>query len=173
MSTNYLLGLCMCVLGLAIRTGYELRKKAGKADNENAFVFAVVFAAMGLMLTSWPIMCPSDPTRIALPGTVHSLGLCLWIIGVCLALGALAQLRGVENIDHLITTGIFSRLRHPMYLGFICWIIGWGIYTGAVASLVAGLVAVCNVLFWRKWEEEKLAATYGETYRTYRQGTWF
>ncbi len=35
------------------------------------------------------------------------------------------QLKGLENINHLVTTGLFSKIRHPMYDGFILWILGW------------------------------------------------
>jgi protein-S-isoprenylcysteine O-methyltransferase Ste14 len=170
---NYFASLGMCLLGLAIRTSYELLKKAGKANAENPFVFAVVAAAMGLMLASWPILCSSDPTRLVSSDIMRPVGQGVWIVGLGLALGALIQLRGVDNIDHLVTTGLFSRLRHPMYLGFIFWIIGWVIYSGALVSLVAGLVGIGNILFWRQLEEEQLGARYGERYQEYRQGTWF
>jgi protein-S-isoprenylcysteine O-methyltransferase Ste14 len=173
MNTIYLVGLGMCLLGLIIRTIYELLKKAGKINVESWLVFAVVFVAMCLMLVSWPIMCSSDPIRLASLGTLHLVGLGAWIIGLGLALGALIQLRGVENIDHLITTGLFSKFRHPMYLGFIFWIIGWVIYSGAVISLVVGLVGVGNILFWRRLEEKILGECYGEVYQKYRQATWF
>jgi protein-S-isoprenylcysteine O-methyltransferase Ste14 len=173
MKTIYLVGLGMCLLGLAIRTGYELFKKAGKVNTESPLVFTVVFVAMCLMLVSWPIMCSSDPIRLASLRALHLVGLGAWIIGLGLALGALIQLRGVENIDHLITTGLFSKFRHPMYLGFIFWIIGWVIYSGAVVSLIVGLVGVGNILLWRRLEEEKLDECYGEVYQKYRQGTWF
>jgi protein-S-isoprenylcysteine O-methyltransferase Ste14 len=173
MKTSYLVGLGMCVLGLVIRTGYELLKKAGKVNTENPLIFAVVFVAMGLMLGSWPIMCSSDPIRLHLPGALHLLGLYVWIIGSGLALAALIQLRGVENIDHLITSGLFSKFRHPMYLGFIFWITGWVIYSGAVVSLVVGFIGIGNILFWRRLEEEKLIDCYGEAYQKYSQGTWF
>jgi protein-S-isoprenylcysteine O-methyltransferase Ste14 len=173
MDRTYLVGLGMCLLGLAIRTGYELFKKAGKVNVESPLVFSVVFVAMCLMLVSWPIMSSSDPIRFDSLGTLHSIGLGARIIGSGLALGALIQLRGVENIDHLITTGLFSKFRHPMYLGFIFWITGWVISSGAVVSSVVGLVGVGNILFWRRLEEEKLSKCYGEIYQKYRQGTWF
>ena len=173
MNTIYLVGLGMCLLGLVVRTSYELLKKAGKINAESWLVFAVVFVAMCLMLVSWPIMCSYDPIRLVSLGALHWIGLGAWIIGLGLAFGALIQLRGVENIDHLITTGLFSKFRHPMYLGFIFWIIGWVIYSGAVVSLVVGLVGIGNILFWRRLEEEKLVECYGEVYLKYRQGTWF
>jgi protein-S-isoprenylcysteine O-methyltransferase Ste14 len=165
--------LVLCLLGLAIRTGYELLKKAGRLDPKNKVVFGVVFAGMILLLTSWIFMCPADPWRITLPGFIRGMGLGVLILGIAIAVTALIQLRGVENIDHLVTTGMFSKLRHPMYLGFILWIAGWIIFTGAGASLLVGMVAVVCILFWRRLEEEKLLADYGEEYRMYRKETWF
>jgi protein-S-isoprenylcysteine O-methyltransferase Ste14 len=79
----------------------------------------------------------------------------------------------VENIDHLVTTGLFSRIRHPMYAGFILWIVGWVVRDGAVVSLAVGLVGIGNILYWRRLEERALESGYGEVYRTYRQQTWF
>jgi len=61
MSTIYLVFLGLCLVGLATRTGYELLKKAGRVNPKNRLVFSVVFAGMILMLTSWFVMCPSDP----------------------------------------------------------------------------------------------------------------
>jgi protein-S-isoprenylcysteine O-methyltransferase Ste14 len=165
--------LVFCLLGLAIRTGYELLKKAGRADPQNKIVFGVVFTGMILLLTSWMVICPTDPWRITLHGFIRGMGLGVLILGLAIAVTALIQLRGVENIDHLVTTGMFSKLRHPMYLGFILWIAGWIIFTGAGASLLVGMVAVVCILFWRRLEEEKLLADYGEEYRMYRKETWF
>jgi protein-S-isoprenylcysteine O-methyltransferase Ste14 len=173
MNTIYLLvaGLCLCCL--AIRTGYELLKKAGRVDARNRAIFIVVFVAMCVMLMSWPAMCPRDPWRIAVPGIVRWLGLGMATTALVLALGGLVQLRGVENIDHLVTTALFSRIRHPMYAGFILWIVGWVVRDGAVVSLAVGLVCIGNILYWRRLEESALETRYGEDYRTYRQRTWF
>jgi protein-S-isoprenylcysteine O-methyltransferase Ste14 len=171
--STYLLVAGLCLIGLAIRSSYELLKKAGKVDTKNTAIFAVVFVAMCLMLASWPVMCPRDPWRIALPGVVRWLGLGLVTAALALAVGGLVQLRGLENIDHLVTTGLFSRIRHPMYTGFVLWIAGWVAYDGAVASLAVGLVCVGNILYWRRLEEGALESQYGEDYRSYRSGTWF
>ena len=153
--------------------GYELFKKAGKVDPKNKLIFGVVFAAMILMLLSWPFLSPLDPLPVGLPGAVRWAGLAALATGLGLALGGLVQLKGVENIDHLVTGGLYSRLRHPMYTGFVLWIIGWVIFHGAAASLIAGVVCIANILYWRQLEEHKLASLFGEDYRRYRKGTWF
>jgi protein-S-isoprenylcysteine O-methyltransferase Ste14 len=92
---------------------------------------------------------------------------------LCLSIGALIQLRGLENINHLVTKGLFSKIRHPMYVGFILWIIGWAIYHGAVISLFVGFVAIGNILYWKRLEEKELESTYREVYLEYRKRTWF
>jgi protein-S-isoprenylcysteine O-methyltransferase Ste14 len=173
MDPRYVTALVLCLAGVEIRTGYEILKKAGRLDPQNKVIFAVIVAAMFCVLMSWIILCPLDPWRISLPGIVTWLGLGMLLIGAGLAGAALLQLRGVENIDHLVTGGLFAYLRHPMYAGFILWIMGWVLYYGAGASLLAGLVAIGNILFWRRLEEEKLVEEYGEEYKEYRKGTWF
>lgn len=95
------------------------------------------------------------------------------IVGLSLAIGGVAQLRGLENINNLVTTGLYSKLRHPIYTGFIFWILGWAIYHGAIVSLVIGCVGIGNILYWRWLEEKNLESEYCEVYLEYHRGTWF
>jgi len=171
--TTYFIVAGLCLIGLLIRTSYELLKQAGRLGTENKVIFALVFVAMCVMLASWPVMCPLDPWRFACPGVVAWIGLGMVTAALVLMIGGLAQLRGLENIDHLVTTGLFTRLRHPMYAGFVLWIVGWVVRYGAVASLAVGLVCIGNILYWRHLEEGVLESLYGENYRVYRQRTWF
>jgi protein-S-isoprenylcysteine O-methyltransferase Ste14 len=173
MHTNYFIFLGLCLIGLAVRVSYELLKKTGKVNQKSNTVIAIVFAAMCLMLSSWCFMCPLDPWHINLPSVVKLTGLVILIIGSGIALGGVIQLRGVENIDHLVTSGLFSRIRHPMYTGFILWILGWVIFYGAATSLIVALVCIGNILYWRQIEEENLLSAYGEAYLRYRMKTWF
>jgi protein-S-isoprenylcysteine O-methyltransferase Ste14 len=173
MLTVYLVLVGVCLVALAIRTGYELFKKAGKVDPHNKLVFGVVFVAMIVMLLSWPLMSPLDPLPLNLPVSVHWTGMAAMFAGLYLAVGGLLQMRGVENIDHLVTGGLYSRLRHPMYTGFVLWIVGWVLFHGAGASLVAGVICVANILYWSRLEETRLASQFGEAYRRYRMHTWF
>jgi protein-S-isoprenylcysteine O-methyltransferase Ste14 len=85
----------------------------------------------------------------------------------------LLGLRGVANIDHLVTTGLFARLRHPTYTGFVPWIVGGAAFHGAAVSLLPGLLGIASVQHWRHLEELKLERVYGEAYRAYRSTTWF
>jgi protein-S-isoprenylcysteine O-methyltransferase Ste14 len=173
MDNAYPLIAGLCLSGLMIRSGYELLKRAGKVDAKNPIIFIIVFAGMGLWLACWPVLCPLDPWRLPVPGIVRWLGLGLVAAALVLALAGLWTLRGLENIDHLVTQGVYAKLRHPMYVGFILWIIGWVVSAGAVVSLALGLIFIANILFWRHLEERALESAYGEDYRSYQQTSWF
>ncbi len=173
MTTEYLVSTGLYLCGLVIRIGYELLKRRGRIDTESKTIFSVVLAAMCLLWAGWFSLCSLDPFRLAIPDVLRWMGLGLFIMGSGLAIGAFFQLRGVENITHLATTGVFAKLRHPMYTGFILWILGWAIYHGAGVSLIFGFVGIGNILYWRRLEEETLELRYGEEYRRYRQRTWF
>lgn len=172
-SVPFIVSFALCLLCLAFRDGYELRKEAGKVDPANKAVFIEMFAAMLIMLLSWTVLCPADPWRIAVSAAVQRTGRALMILGIVMALAALVQLRGVEDIDHLVTTGMFSKLRHPMYVGFVLWILGWVVSFGSIAGAAATVPAVASILIWRYLEEKRMLAAYGDAYRNYRARTWF
>ena len=173
MLTVYLILVGVCLVALVIRTVYELFKKAGKVDPHNKVVFAVVVVAMIVMLLSWPLLSPLDPLHLSLPAFVQGLGLAALVAGLYLAVGGLLSLRGVENIDHLVTGGLYAKLRHPMYTGFVLWIVGWVLFHGAAASLATGIICIANILYWGRLEDAKLVSQFGDAYRQYRMRTWF
>ena len=173
MKVGYSEVVAFYLAALAIRTSYELLKKSGRLDPRSHTLFAFILLDMIVLWASWFSMCPMEPMRLVVPAIVAGVGLAVLAGGLVLAVGALIQLRGVENIDHLVTNGLFARVRHPMYLGFTCWILGWAVFWGAVVSLAVGLVGIGNILLWRHLEEQHLETSYGEAYRSYRARTWF
>jgi protein-S-isoprenylcysteine O-methyltransferase Ste14 len=173
MKSSFVILLASNLACYAIRTIYELYKRAGRVNLKNKALFALIFAAMCVIWVSWFVMCSLDPWELPLPQSLRWMGLGIFLIGWCLALGALIQLKGLEDIDHLVTTGLFSKLRHPMYTGFILWILGWSTYHAAGVSLIAGIFGIANVLFWRGLEDKALLALWGDRYAEYRKGTWF
>jgi len=172
MDNNYLILVVLFVVSLAIRSGYELLKEKGKVNPESKVIFASLVITMFALWVSWFFLCPLDPYKVNLPDPVRWSGFALFVVGMIFAIGALLQLRGLENIDHLVTSGLFAKFRHPMYTGFVLWILGWSTYHNAVVSLLVGLIGIANILYWRRLEETRLLAQYGETYQHYRLTTW-
>jgi hypothetical protein len=76
MNSAYLVVAGVCLVCLVVRTGYELLKERKQVNTRNKAIFAAVFVAMCLMLSSWPGMALADPSRAALSGlgTARSIG---------------------------------------------------------------------------------------------------
>ena len=172
MDIAHLGAVVLYVLGLSIRDAYELLKRGGRVNTSDARVFAFVFSSMIIMWLSWFAVGALSPARLTVPSVVRWAGLGVVVLGTALSVAGMWQLGGVENIDHLVTTGLFSKFRHPMYLGFLLWIVGWSAFTGAVVSLLLAPFGVASVLWWRHLEESELAARYGSEYAEYQAVTW-
>ena len=125
MCAPYLVPLVLYLVGLTIRDLYELLKLSHKVDPTDARVFAVVFTSMCVMWLCWFAVGALAPTRVEIPSAVRWLGVGTVLFGTAVSVGGMWQLGGVENIDRLVTVGLFAVVRHPMYLGFILWILGW------------------------------------------------
>ena len=73
-----------------------------------------------------------------------------------------------ERGQHVIDTGVYSLVRHPMYLGASLVFVGAALLLGSVYGLLAG-VALVGLLVVRIFGEEKLLAQNLEGYKEYRQ----
>lgn len=72
-----------------------------------------------------------------------------------------------EEIEKLLTTGVFSRVRHPMYSSLVLIVLGIAIASGVLIALIPAIViAVLNLLTAFK-EEEFLIEKFGDEYREY------
>lgn len=164
--------LTVCVITHIVRSVYEILKrrqilKPGKLS------FIVMFTNMMLLWVSWVLLCSRDIYRINLPDSIRYAGISLSGIGVIAFLTALFTIKTLESYDgDLITTGIFSKIRHPMYLGFIFWLIGLPVFFGALSSLILSVLFIANILFWRYLEEEELEQRF-PSYPDYRKRTIF
>jgi protein-S-isoprenylcysteine O-methyltransferase Ste14 len=81
-----------------------------------------------------------------------------------------AQLQLTED-HHLITTGPYARIRHPLYAGMLGWSLSLAVLT---ANWI--FVAICILVFaglsWRiPKEEQMMIEAFGDEYRVYMQRT--
>lgn len=162
----------LCILAHIVRTVYEILKHR-KLLIPDKHSFIIVFTNMMVLWISWFLLCSMDDYRIEVPVWINYLGLGMVILGVLVFLTALSTIKSLETYaGDLITHGIYSRIRHPMYLAFILWLIGMPLFYGGYFSLAIGLVLTANVLFWRHLEEMELINRYSG-YREYRKRTLF
>jgi len=72
----------------------------------------------------------------------------------------------------LVTSGIYSRIRNPIYVSGVAFIIGIAITLGR--PLILLLVVMIPMQIWRARREARaLEEKFGEEYREYRRRTWF
>ena len=96
-----------------------------------------------------------------------------------LALGLLARLQLGESFSvsakarKLVTTGLYSRIRNPIYLFGELLFVGIAIIAWRWEVLLIAVALAPVQIVRAKKEEAVLAATFGEEYERYKAGTWF
>jgi protein-S-isoprenylcysteine O-methyltransferase Ste14 len=84
-------------------------------------------------------------------------------------LSGLPEVRAGRRDDRLITTGIRSRVRHPVYLGHLCEMLAWSIGTGLLACWLLTAFAIIAGAVMIHLEDAELERRFGADYVTYRQ----
>jgi protein-S-isoprenylcysteine O-methyltransferase Ste14 len=88
-----------------------------------------------------------------------------WQLGTAFSAGAVAS--------HLVTGGLYSKLRHPIYVfGTMSFLLVVLALQGPPALVVWALVIAIQIVRARR-EERVLTAAFGSEYATYRASTWF
>ncbi len=72
-----------------------------------------------------------------------------------------------NEIKHIITTGIYSKLRHPIYLSLIILNIGIALAFNSWISLFLGIIFSISWILTALKEEEYLLDNLGEKYKKY------
>ena len=162
----------VCLITHIIRLVYELLKHR-KLIIPCKVSFVIILIDMLLLWTSWFALCSLDVYRIYLVSGIRYFGLFLVVSGVIIFLTALFTIKTLESYEgELIIGGIYSKIRHPMYLGFILWLLGFPVFCGALFSFLLSFLFIANVLFWRHLEEKELEKRF-PSYIEYKKTTVF
>jgi len=73
----------------------------------------------------------------------------------------------VREQPHVITEGVFSMVRHPVYLGAILLYLALIISTLSITSFIFWLVIIVFYVYISKTEEKLLTNRFGEEYKEY------
>jgi protein-S-isoprenylcysteine O-methyltransferase Ste14 len=105
------------------------------------------------------------------------LGLLLAVIGlagVILARHTLGRsFSWVPKATGLVTTGIYSRIRNPIYVSGLFLVVGVSLMLRRPEMLAIIAVLIPMQIFRARKEAAVLEAKFGEAYREYRKRTWF
>ncbi len=101
---------------------------------------------------------------------VASFAFPLWILAR-IQLGSAFSFRA--RAQHLVTTGLYSRLRHPVYLfgsiAGLASVVAVQVWWIVVLALLLEPITVIRAI----QEERVLQAAFGDEYARYRERTWF
>ena len=136
---------------------------------------ALVGGAAGCLM--WLVAWTLPSLRLAFPGRVV-LAVAVGCLGVLVSVAGVIQFRRARTTvnpmtpsasSSLVTTGIYTVTRNPMYLGFAMVLLGWGIYLANPASLsvLLGFVVYMS-LFQIIPEERALQSRFGSGFQAYR-----
>jgi protein-S-isoprenylcysteine O-methyltransferase Ste14 len=139
-----------------------------------------IYTLTALLGRAYPVLNPfthqNGHLLVALAGGSKVVWMIVMLVSNLLFWGGILVMERGWRLIHraqgaLVTEGIYSRVRHPQYLGLFMVIIGLLIQWPTIISLL-----MAPVLFWSytrlaRREEREVEAQFGEAYRTYKEQT--
>lgn len=117
------------------------------------------------------------PLREVETAAGFAVGLTAVICGFALAwvaqsqMGASWRIGIPEERTELVTSGLYSRIRNPIYTGFLTAVAGLAGIAPSVAAVLAFATCAVIVRAWVQIEEEAQERIHGEAFRAYRART--
>ena len=194
MSTETIFRLAFWVLlagVLVMRIAFALRvrragervmpdRQAVEREGKGMFAFRVL---MGCLLLAWLVVYAINPPwlealSVPLPDWLRwagfalglaSLGLWTWT-QVALGKEWSPQLQ-LRDEHHLVTTGPYTRVRHPLYTAMIGYGIGLALVTANWGFIVLAVVIIAGSVARLPREEQMMIERFGDEYTTYMRRT--
>ncbi len=110
------------------------------------------------------------PYPLLLSLSVAALGIVIAVLAIRLFSAAETTVNPLspETATSLVTNGIFSRSRNPMYVCLLLISTGWALWLGSLSNLIVIVLFVVVITELQiKPEEEALRAIFGEDYDAY------
>ena len=74
-----------------------------------------------------------------------------------------------QDIDTIVTTGVHSKIRHPLYISLIAMNIGIALAFGVMITFVMALLTIIHWIVTALREEAVLLQTFPHDYKRYKQ----
>lgn len=174
MNSLFLVAFILCLASYIFHTvthileykGYNL----GESKTSETFLSIVVFTGY----FAWSSMIALDPIGMRLSSYVAlPLGLLIGLSGLVIVIVSIKAKKGFGEIDHLVTKGIYSKIRNPMYLGIILIHIGFPIAARSLLTLISAIIWIPLIFTWKYLEEKDLEKKFGAEYSEYKKRTLF
>lgn len=129
-----------------------------------------LFAGIILAFIGWITIHYSYVYNLLLKNYIifKNIGMLFIIIGVIVRVFAFLQIKNTHYINKLIISGIYSKIRNPIYLAFILIIWGIAIYSRGLLSLIWVMISILVLYLVAKLEEKDLEELFGYEYIKYK-----
>jgi protein-S-isoprenylcysteine O-methyltransferase Ste14 len=167
--------LVMTVVGLLTRANLSTGERE---DRSNRWVLAA-FAVLGVLAAYLPALTDRLDVWTLDGDAVRWTGVVLYVLGGALRMWPVfvlgyrfSGLVAIQPGHTLVTTGLYSVVRNPSYLGMLVLSLGWALaFRSGVGVLLAALTLVPLIARIRS-EEALLLSHFGAAYDAYRARTW-
>jgi len=146
-------------------------------DRANRWVLAA-FGAIGLASAFLPAYTDRIGFWTIDGDAVRWLGVFLFVVGGALRIWPVfvlgrrfSGLVAIQPEHRLVTSGIYSVIRHPSYLGLLVNALGWGLAFRSGVGVVLVMLVLPPLLARISAEEKLLKAHFGDAYESYRART--
>lgn len=178
----WFLGLCTHTLAWLYRHDpallLERYRRPGSGGQGRGDTIVLILVVTGFV--SWIVLMPLDARRFhwspPLPVVIKVIGAVLLLPAWFFFFrafrdntfaSALVRVQS-ERGHHVVSTGVYGIVRHPMYLGGMLMAVGGSLLTGSLAALTVA-VAMSLLLAGRAVEEERLLGRELPGYEEYRR----
>ena len=137
------------------------------AGDAGQIALACLFAATWI-LDSFFLNHTTFPNHYVSPGIRIPLGLVLLLLSAYLAGTGLSIVFGEKREDPgVIRKGVFSVVRHPIYLSEILLYLGFLMLSLSLAAACVWVITILFLHYISRYEEKLLLARFGEEYAQY------
>jgi len=155
----------------------RLNMETKEQPREDKLATTLMFSALGIGLLACPIDVFYLQITPAFIGALKFSGLFVFVLGLLVFLGSMAANEFAEPTVHIqeergqtvADTGLYAYVRHPMYSGFILWMIGTNLWLGTTLSLAVSILILLIALGFRIRIEEKTLLAELDGYKEYSE----
>jgi protein-S-isoprenylcysteine O-methyltransferase Ste14 len=161
------------LVGLAVPTdnGHQHAPLQVRRHVVRLNVGTLVLAALGAVLLAWRHPFVREWTSWQTVGAAIAIPACVLFVMARIELGGAFSVRAKATV--LVTTGLYARIRNPIYVFGGLMSVGIFIFVHRPWWLLIWVVLI--PVQWNRVrnEERVLEAKFGDVYRQYRRQTWF
>jgi protein-S-isoprenylcysteine O-methyltransferase Ste14 len=170
--------LVLTVIMMAASFVSEISVSSGvKEDRGNRWVLAA-FSILGLALAFFPAWTDRHGFFVFGGETLRWIGVVVFTIGGALRLYPVfvlgrrfSGLVAIQEGHTLVTTGIYSRVRNPSYLGLLINMLGWSLTFRSGVGIIICILTFAVLIVRMNSEEQLLHEHFGAEYDAYRART--